>query len=272
MITEPGCDQDGPEADELSSGPGDEGLGERPGAHPGVESEISLLPGSCIDADGEDDETDDGDDLDAGEVHLDFSEPPDREEVDRGEYNPEDGYEDSDIQTIVPILNDDTGGGQFHGVGHGPTEPVDPAHRKTQRRIDEAGGVDGEGTGDWNVGGHFTKRYHDRVYDRAHEDESNQGTDRASGCKSCAAAQEQTCADGTTNGQELKVVARETTLQLCIGGLDILLGVIERGVRVVVLLVVGRLDLEGGCLLHLVETAAAFSEYGWRSIANDDVV
>ena len=75
MVRETGLDQHGPETDEFccSSSAVEEVGGECAGVAPGVKAEIAVLASTCIDADTEDEETEDGDDFDAGKVELDFA-------------------------------------------------------------------------------------------------------------------------------------------------------------------------------------------------------
>lgn len=106
LEAEAGRDEHRPESDKLADGAVDEMLREQPRMHPVLEAKVPLVADARVHTDGENNKADDGDDLDAGEPHLQLAVPADRQEVDGREDGPEHGDPDGDAQAIVPILDD----------------------------------------------------------------------------------------------------------------------------------------------------------------------
>ena len=67
-----------------------------------------------------------------------------------------------------PELNDERPGDQLGGERDRPAEPVVPAHRKTERRIDEAFCIRLERPRNGQLRGHFAKRLHHAVDRKTH--------------------------------------------------------------------------------------------------------
>lgn len=195
--------------------------------NPVVEANVPLIAGAGVNANGKDDEADDGHNLDAGKPHFELAIPADRQEVNGGEYDPEDGDEDGDTEAGVPVLDDEAGGGQLEGKGDGPAEPVDPAHREAERGVHKARRVDSEGAGHGNEGGHLAQTRHDGEDDAADEDESDQGANGPGRVDSLAASQEQTRAYSAADGEELQMMGLQAALQLGAASLDVLAGAAE---------------------------------------------
>lgn len=107
-----------------------------------------MLASSSIDTDSEDHETEDGDDLDQSKVELNFSVELDWHEVGSGDNDPEAADEDGLTQIRSPVLDNDTTRSEFESVTRSPSPPIDPAHRETERRVDETAGVCGERSSD----------------------------------------------------------------------------------------------------------------------------
>jgi hypothetical protein len=253
LVTEASRNQDGPKADKLANCAGYHVFVERAWADPIFESKVALLANASINANGKNDKTNNGDDLDTGEVHFELSKPSHRKQVGCRENDPENGNENTNVDAVVPVLNNDTSRRQLQGERHGPTEPVNPAHGETERGVDKTGGVDGEAAGDGDIRGHLSQGDHDGVDDSTDKDEGDQHRDGARLGEGGAASQEQTGAYRASNGEELEVVGFEATLELGRGSLNVP-GAIERVVgglgreldREVVLLF--RLDPHGGLL------------------------
>lgn len=138
LETEAGGDQDGPEANELANGTLNNGLVERTRAHPVLEAQVPLLANTGVDADGKDDEADNGNDLDAGEPHLNFTKNANGHEVESSEDDPEDTDKDGNAQAVVPVLDNDTSSSQLESESDGPAEPVHPAHGEAESGVDES--------------------------------------------------------------------------------------------------------------------------------------
>lgn len=116
-----------------------------------MESKVTLLSNTSVNADSENHESQDREHFDHRKPELDFSIESNRKEIEQCDYDPEDGDKDGYRQFIVPILNDQTGGSQFHRVCRSPIKPINPTHRATQTGIDESCGVGGERTGDRKI-------------------------------------------------------------------------------------------------------------------------
>lgn len=132
-----------------------------------LEADVALVTDASVDADGEDDEADDGDDLDAGEPHLELSEPADGEVVGGSEDDPEDGDPDTDADLCGagPVLDDEPSSSELQSESQTPAEEVDPAHGEANGRVNESRSVDGESSSDGDVSCHLTKSSHDREDD-----------------------------------------------------------------------------------------------------------
>jgi hypothetical protein len=123
------------------------------------------LSSSCIDANSKDHKSNDSQDFDAGKVELDLSVEGDREEIEHGDDGPESTNENTNVEAGIPVLNDQAAGSQLQSICHGPREPVDPTHGKSETGVDEAGCVCCEGARNRQEGGHFTKGDHDAVHE-----------------------------------------------------------------------------------------------------------
>jgi hypothetical protein len=100
----------------------------RSGVNPIVESKIWLRTDSTVDADGKYHKSDNGNDLDTREPELNLAVELDRKQIDASEDDPEDTNEDSDVDGVFPVLDDNAGCGKFERVGDCPGKPVDVAH------------------------------------------------------------------------------------------------------------------------------------------------
>ena len=94
---------------------------------------------AAIDDDGEDDEACTGDDLDDGEDEFNFSIATNAEDLDDDERNEEDGnpYPLVDVASACPVLESDTGGGDFERQNRKPLNRVIPASCKAPGATDE---------------------------------------------------------------------------------------------------------------------------------------
>lgn len=174
LVAEASRDQDGPEADKLARGARHDVLCKGTRIRPIPEANIALVSSACIDTHAEDDEANHGHDLDAREPHFHLTKVPDGEEVDSSEDDPEDGNPDTNVDSLRPVLDDETGSCKFETKGNGPAEPVDPAHGKAQGGINKAARIDSEGTSNRHVGSHLTEGNHDGVNDETNEDEADE--------------------------------------------------------------------------------------------------
>lgn len=119
-----GClNQHSPETDKSSGGTGGHIFQEGRRVLVVVESEVGLLSNARVHADAENHETNDGDDLDAGKPHLEFTVDTDGQEVDSSEEDPENGNPDADVQIRQPVLYHETSRTQLQGKGNGPYSP-----------------------------------------------------------------------------------------------------------------------------------------------------
>ena len=176
LVGEAGLDQDGPESDEFRQSivVCDQVWRKRSRIAPGVESKISVLSSSGIDADAENQEPDDGKHLDGREPELKLAIKAHGQEIDGGDNDPEDRDEDSDGEVLVPVLDDETGGRELQGECDGPGKPVDPAHGEPQAGVNKTSSVVGESSRDGDVGRHLAEGRHDRVDNGADEDIRNE--------------------------------------------------------------------------------------------------
>lgn len=149
---------------------------ESTGMVPIVEADIPFSAGTCVNADGEDHEAEDGNDLDCREPKLDFAIAAYGSKVYRGDDDPKDSDKNTDRYRLIPILDDDASRSQFQRKGNCPTEPVDPSHGEPQTRVGETCGIRRKGTSYGQVGGHLTQRNDHRV---------NKGSDEGI-CDECA--------------------------------------------------------------------------------------
>ncbi|KAI6766860.1 hypothetical protein HG531_011220 [Fusarium graminearum] len=102
-------DENSPEADKLASGAFNAHVGVcDAGVVPVLEANVALVTDTSVDADGEDDEANDGDDLDHGKPHLNLTKDTHRDKVESRKQSPEDADPNGDAKLRVPVLNDDT--------------------------------------------------------------------------------------------------------------------------------------------------------------------
>lgn len=122
LVGETGLNQNGPETNELGESVVvlDNVRSESARMLPRVETQVSVLSGSCINANGKNHESNNGKDLDRGEVKLDFTVKGHGKEVDKSKDGPECTDEDTDVEVGVPVLNDQTTSSQFQSICHGP--------------------------------------------------------------------------------------------------------------------------------------------------------
>lgn len=115
LIGETGLNQNSPEPDKLSDGVVvlDNVRSKSSRVLPRVKTEVSVLSSSCINANGKDHESNDGEDLDRGEVKLDFAVEGYGKEVDKSDDSPECTDENTNVEICVPVLDDQTTGSQF---------------------------------------------------------------------------------------------------------------------------------------------------------------
>jgi hypothetical protein len=242
LVCETSLDKDSPETDKLRNrSAGEIRRSKSTGLVPVLEADVALLSNTTrVNDDGENPESDKRNDLDGREPELELAENVDRQEVDSGNWDPEDGDENADVEAAVPPLDDQASRGKFERICDGPRKPVDPSHSEAKTGVHEASSVLGESTSDGKVGGHFRKTEHDRVDESTDEDVCEQCADRSSGCDGTTAGNEDTGTDGSANCDELQMPAGEVPLQafLCHGGLlfDIARRVRDRFVRGVVAL------------------------------------
>lgn len=143
LVTETSGDQHSPESDKFASRATlvDHVRGESARVAPVLEPDVSLVTDTGVDADGEYDESDDSDDLDAGKPHLDFTEPSHGEVVGGSEDNPEDGDPDTNADVFGstgPVLNDESSSSELKRICQTPAEEVDPAHSEADSRINKS--------------------------------------------------------------------------------------------------------------------------------------
>lgn len=165
---------------------------------PGMETEIAMLSSSCIDANTKYKESNDGKDLDRREPKLELAIERHGEEVNGRDYKPKNADEDSDRQTIIPVLDDETSGSELESIGDGPGKPVDPAHAESEGGIDKASSVVGESTGDGDVRCHFTQGSHDAVDDCTDEDVGDESARWTRFCDRATASYEEASTDCST--------------------------------------------------------------------------
>lgn len=192
--------------------------------NPVVESEVALLANTSINADGKDHEANDGDDFDTGKPKLNFAVTAHRQQVDGCEDDPEDTDPNGNVEVGVPVLDNKSRDGKLEGECDGPGEPVDPSHGKSEGRVDKAGSVHGEGTGDWQIGGHLTEGNHEREDDGSNEEVCNQTSNRTGDGQRTAASNEET----STNGSAWRYSQRRTLLRKSSEGCNVPMAIIWR--------------------------------------------
>ncbi|KAI6772886.1 hypothetical protein HG530_003844 [Fusarium avenaceum] len=201
LVGETSSDEDGPETDELAGGTVNVHVSVcDTGILPVLETNVALVADTSVDADGENDEANDGNNLDHGKPHLNLAENADRDKVKRSEHGPEDADPDGNAEVLVP-----------------------PTHGKAQGRINEASGIRGEGTGNRDVRSHLAQADHDSVDDRAHKGKGDEQRHGAGLDKSRANTEEETSSNGTANGDELQVTRGHGPVKASLAVLDILL-------------------------------------------------
>lgn len=119
-------DEDVPKGDEFSGRFGHFVVvgGESAGGDPVLEAHVALVAGTCVDANGKDDEADDGDDLDAHEPDLHLTKDLGGKEVGCGEEEPKDADPDTNVDILVPVLNDHARCGQLESICDCPCKYV----------------------------------------------------------------------------------------------------------------------------------------------------
>lgn len=80
---------------------------------PSMESKIAVLACSCVNADSENQESDDGQDLNRRKPELELAVETDRQEVKCCDDDPEDRDKDSDVELGCPILDNEASGSEF---------------------------------------------------------------------------------------------------------------------------------------------------------------
>lgn len=186
-------DENGPEAEELAEGAGDVVvLDKGTGVLPVLEAEAALLAdGTDVDEEREDDQTDDGEDLDACEPELGLSVSASTEEVDRDD-DDEAGRDEDGGRGIGPEGAENGGGREFGGEDDRPVVPVVPTHGKGHGRRDEAVGQLDVTTGDGQVGEEFTEALHHGVADGAHDAVAEPQAQRTTVVKRASSTKEET--------------------------------------------------------------------------------
>lgn len=156
-----------------------------------------MLACSCINADGEDHETNDRQHLNAGKPEFELAVEIDRQEVGGRDEDPEDGNENADRDALVPVLDNQASGCEFQCERHGPREPVDPAHGETKTGVDKASGIGSKSARNGDIRRHLPQGDHDRVHDRTDEDICNESTRRTCIGNCTSATDKETRSDGT---------------------------------------------------------------------------
>lgn len=219
----------GGETDELCAGEG-ESCVDKDGTQT-VETVVErtwLVPGVCskvdtgrratdIDDDGENDESNDGNNLDRGEDEFRLAVTADTAQVDGDDDYDEDGDEDTDIDTRVPIINDDGRRRELEGEDDEPLHGVVPTHGETPGRIDETGREDGERTLDGEHDGHLSQCVDDGEQHGPDEQETDEDRGRTSGRERVGRTNKETGTDGTTDGNHLEMSSLEGPVQITAG-------------------------------------------------------
>lgn len=157
-----------------------------------------MLTCTRINADGEYEEADDGNDLDTGEPELELSVEADGHEINEGDHHPEDSDEDADRELGRPILDDESCCSQLQGESNGPREPVDPSHSEAQAGVYKSVGVGGKCSRNRNIRRHLAQGGHDRVHDAPNKDIGNKSSRGPRLGDGSSAPNEETCSDGST--------------------------------------------------------------------------
>ena len=105
----------------------------------------------------------------------------------------------------LPELDDGRRRRDFSAEGNGAGVPIVPAHGEAQCIIDIAGTVLGYGTGQRKPGRHLSQRLHHGIDSDTGKGISEQDRERTGLGKGTADTQEQTRANGATEGNELDV-------------------------------------------------------------------
>jgi hypothetical protein len=237
LICKTSLNKDSPETDKLCDRSASEfRRSKSTGLVPVLEAEVALLSNTTrVNADGEDPEAKKRNDLNRRKPELKFTENIDRQEVDCGDRNPEDGDEDADVEAAIPPLDDQASRSKFERICDGPRKPVDPSHSEAKTGVHEASSVLGKSSSNGKVCRHFRKTEHDRVDESTDENVCEQRADRSSGCDGTTTGNEDTSTDGSADCDELQVPAGEVPFQalLCDGSLllDIARRVRDRLVR-----------------------------------------
>ena len=151
-VGEGGVDEGGEETEEASGvGVGADVQFHRTRVLPVPEADAVVRGRSAqVDADGHDQQADDGDDLDAGEDELGLAVDGNGEDVQADDDDDDDGdpRRDVDAHGALPELNDERGGGDLRTERDGGRVPVVPADGEAQRSIDVASAELRDGTGE----------------------------------------------------------------------------------------------------------------------------
>lgn len=90
------------------------------GIVPVLETNITLVADTCVDADTENHEADDREALDEREPELDLTVAADRHKVEEENEDPEHGDENTLTELLIPIVDDDAGRGEFQSESDCP--------------------------------------------------------------------------------------------------------------------------------------------------------
>lgn len=209
-------DQNRPETGKTTQGTGDTlVLNERAGVIPIAEAETVVGRGTTqIDNETKDDETNNGEDLDGGEPELAFTEGAGTQKVDDDDNDTGDGDPYGIVDLVVPVVDEDGGGGQLSGEGDDPIVPVIPAHRKSHGWVNETSGEGHLTTGYGEECGQFAQGQHDGDADGRDDDVTEQKAQRATSCEGPGGTQKETSADDASDGDHLGVAVLQATLEL----------------------------------------------------------
>lgn len=118
MVRKPSLDEDRPESDKLrNSGALSEVRRKSTGLVPVFESDVALGSGTSVDADTEDPESNKRDNLDQSKPKFKFAEDINWQEVDSGDWDPENGDKYANREIGIPPLDDKASSSELKRVG-----------------------------------------------------------------------------------------------------------------------------------------------------------
>jgi len=166
-----------------------------------------VWPTAKVEDEGEEQKANNSDDLDGGKAELGLSINGHSENVQANDDDNDDGNPGRNVDIVgsMPELDDSRSCRDFGAESDGAGIPVVPADSKAHCVVGVTRAKLGNSTGQWQPGGHLAQRHHHGENSETGEGVTEEDGERTRLSEGTANTQEEACADGSAERNELDV-------------------------------------------------------------------